>query len=371
MRLGYQDGPWTAAVIPRTSPQLWVMPRITVVTSHPPLSHGGHLVIAQSLEQALREAGHEVAVLYTPEAGFSALASVYWSTYLTDMRRTHGGRQVDQVITTRFPSYAVRHARHVCWLTHRMREYYDRWEEFRARLSWRNKIRYEMHRRVLHGVDRYLLTRNVERVFALSKTVQARLTRWGSVPSEVVYPPPPQRPYRCDCYDDYLFVVSRLTPLKRIGLIIEALAQPAAAGVRCLIAGDGEQAAILRDRIEHFGMADRVTLLGRVSDAAVLDYLARCRAVCFPPVSEDYGFVTVEAFASGKAVITCTDSGGPAELVESGVNGLVCAPTPFALANAIRTMMSDVELAQRYGAAAQTVAGTLTWEETVGRLVVV
>jgi glycosyltransferase involved in cell wall biosynthesis len=252
-----------------------------------------------------------------------------------------------------------------------MREYYDRWEEFRARLSWRNKIRYEMHRRVLHGVDRYLLTRNVERVFALSKTVQARLTRWGSVPSEVVYPPPPQRPYRCDCYDDYLFVVSRLTPLKRIGLIIEALAQPAAAGVRCLIAGDGEQAAILRDRIEHFGMADRVTLLGRVSDAAVLDYLARCRAVCFPPVSEDYGFVTVEAFASRKAVITCTDSGGPAELVESGVNGLVCAPTPFALANAIRTMMSDVELAQRYGAAAQTVAGTLTWEETVGRLVVV
>ena len=70
-------------------------------------------------------------------------------------------------------------------------------------------------------------------------------------------------------------------------------------------------------------------------------------------------------------MITCTDSGGPAELVESGVNGLVCAPTPFALANAIRTMMSDVELAQRYGAAAQTVAGTLTWEETVGRLVVV
>jgi len=36
----------------------------------------------------------------------------------------------------------------------------------------------------------------------------------------------------------------------------------------------------------------------------------------FPPFEEDYGFVTAEAFASGKAVITCRDSGGPAELVE-------------------------------------------------------
>ena len=56
-------------------------------------------------------------------------------------------------------------------------------------------------------------------------------------------------------------------------------------------------------------------------------HLARCRAVCFPPFQEDYGFVTVEAFASRKAVVTCRDSGGPAELVVDGVNGFVCEPT--------------------------------------------
>ena len=28
---------------------------------------------------------------------------------------------------------------------------------------------------------------------------------------------------------------------------------------------------------------------------------------CFPPLDEDYGFVTAEAFASRKAVITCRD----------------------------------------------------------------
>ena len=58
-------------------------------------------------------------------------------------------------------------------------------------------------------------------------------------------------------------------------------------------------------------VAARVTFLGRIDDDAMLDRLARCRAVCFTPLDEDYGFVTVEAFASRKAVVTCRDSGGP------------------------------------------------------------
>ncbi len=48
--------------------------------------------------------------------------------------------------------------------------------------------------------------------------------------------------------------------------------------------------------------------------------------MCFPPLQEDYGFVTVEAFASRKAVVTCPDSGGPAELVDDGESGFVCEP---------------------------------------------
>ncbi|HAK55732.1 MAG: glycosyltransferase family 4 protein [Vicinamibacterales bacterium] len=347
------------------------MARITVVTSHPPLSHGGHLVIAQALERALGEAGHDAALLYTPEAGFGTMASAYWSTWRTDPSRAHGGRSVDQVITLRFPSYAVRHPRQVCWLNHRMREYYDVWEQFHAALSWRNQLKERARRRVVHTVDRQLLTRNVDRVFAQSKTIQARLLRWGGIAAEVLYPPPPQRAYRCDGYGDFLFVVSRLTHLKRIGLVVDALAHPDAAGVRCLIAGDGEEQPALRARIDELGLGGRVSLLGRLPEAAVLEHLARCRAVCFPPLREDYGFVTSEAFASRKAVITCSDSGGPAELVESGVNGLVTAPTAPALAAAIRTVMGDVALAERYGTAGADVAGRLTWEETVSRLVLV
>ena len=84
--------------------------------------------------------------------------------------------------------------------------------------------------------------------------------------------------------------------------------------------------------VARLGLEDRVTFAGPHDRAQLLDHLARCRAVCFPPFEEDYGFVTVEAFASRKAVITCRDSGGPAELVEDGVSGFVCEPTPQSLA---------------------------------------
>jgi glycosyltransferase involved in cell wall biosynthesis len=325
------------------------------------------MVIARSLVQALREAGHQADVLVTPQNPFGHQASSYIATWLTDVRSANG-QPIDQVISLRYPSYAVRHPRHVCWLNHTMREYYDLWDRFSATLSSRGRIKEGLRRRAIHAVDRYLLTRNVTRLFVQSKTIQNRLRMWPGLKCTVLYPPPPQRPYRCDGYGGYIFMVSRLTPLKRADLLLRALATPDGAGVRAVIAGEGEERGTL-DRLVHtLGLADRVTLVGALTDEALLDHLARCRAVCFPPVQEDYGFVTAEAFASAKPVITCHDSGGPAELVHDGVQGLVCDPTPQALAGALRRVMKDRLLAETMGAAARKAGATLNWAETVRQL---
>jgi glycosyltransferase involved in cell wall biosynthesis len=184
----------------------------------------------------------------------------------------------------------------------------------------------------------------------------------------VLYPPPPQRAYRCEAYGDYIFAVSRLAPLKRLSLLIEALADPAAEGIRCVIAGEGEERAILEQTIAARGLSPRVKLIGRIDDHQLVDHLSRCRAVCFPPFDEDYGFVTVEAFASRKPVITCTDSGGAAELVADGVTGRVCAPRPQALAVALREVMEDAGLAERMGGAGLERASRLTWPAALGQL---
>lgn len=346
------------------------MTRVAVVTSSPPSVEGGHLVIARALVTALRDAGHEADLVVTPSHPFGRQASAYLATWRTNVRADAVGRPVDQVISLRYPSYAVRHPAHVCWLNHRMREYYDLWAGFSATLCVAARWKEEVRRAAIHAVDRYLLTRKVCRVFAQSRTIQSRLKRFGGIGSDVLYPPAPQRPYRCDDYGDEIFAVSRLTPLKRLDLLVRALGEPDAAGVRCAIAGDGEERDTLARLIRERGLDDRVRLVGPVDAAHLVDHLARCRAVCFPPRDEDYGFVTVEGFSSRKAVITCADSGGPAELVDDGVNGFVCDPTPSALARALARVMHDRPLAERLGAAAFEKAATLSWPAAVQRLLI-
>jgi len=345
--------------------------RIVVATSHPPFAEGGHLVIARSLVTALREAGHEADLLMTPQNRFGRQAAAYLATRLTDVSLSHDGQRVDQIITLRYPSYALKHEAHVCWLNHTMREYYDLWDRWAGRLSWKGRLKERTRRRLIHMTDRYLLTRNVTRLFAQSKTVQERMKQFAGISAEVLYPPAPPRPYRCEGYGDYLFVVSRLAPLKRVDLIVQALARPEAAGVRCVIAGEGEERDAIAHLIAASGLSERVRLAGRINETELVEYLSRCRAVCFVPFQEDYGFVTAEAFASKKPVITCHDSGGPAELVEDGVSGFISDPTANGLAVAIRRVMDDAGLAERLGRGGHRHASRLSWPDAVRRLVIV
>ena len=108
------------------------------------------MVIARSLAQALRDAGHEADIVVTPQNRFGRQASAYIATWLTDVGQS-AGHPIDQVISLRYPSYAVRHARHVCWLNHTMREYYDLWDRFSSGLSPRNRFKEGLRRRALLG----------------------------------------------------------------------------------------------------------------------------------------------------------------------------------------------------------------------------
>lgn len=325
------------------------------------------MVIARSLVQALREAGHTADIVVTPQNRFGRQASAYLATWFTDVELSDG-QPIDQVISLRYPSYAVRHPKHVCWLNHTMREYYDLWDRFSAGLSLAGRIKERVRRAAIHASDRYLLTRNVSRLFVQSRTIQRRFRMWPELRSVVLYPPAPQRPYRCDGYGDYVFLVSRLTRLKRVDLLIEALSQSGLSPVRAVIAGEGEELGALQDLARARGVADRVTFAGRISDNELVGHLARCRTVCFPPFEEDYGFVTAEAFASKKPVITCRDSGGPAELVQDGVSGLICDPTPQGIASAIAQVMNDRAAAERMGAAAYDSSVKLNWRDAVAQL---
>jgi glycosyltransferase involved in cell wall biosynthesis len=342
---------------------------LAVVTSSPPGVEGGHLVIARALVAAAQAAGHNANLVITPDHGFGRFASSYAANWRTDVS-VEVGRPVDQVISLRYPSYAVRHPAHICWLNHTIREYYDLWPRFSGSISARARLKERVRKVLIHAADQWLLRRNVTKVYSQSRTIERRLVTGLGLHTDVLYPPPPPRAYRCDSYGHYIFAVSRLTPLKRVDLLLRALAEPAARHIRAVIAGDGEERASLAALAATLGISGRITFTGRISDERLVDHLGRCRAVFFAPFDEDYGFVTVEAFASGKPVITCHDSGGPAELVRDGETGLVCEPTPGAVAIALARLMDDPAGAERMGRAAAARSAAMSWAAAVKRLII-
>jgi glycosyltransferase involved in cell wall biosynthesis len=342
--------------------------RVLVVTSDVAFVEGGHLAMARSAVRALRELGHEADLMLTPQNRFGRQLGAYWATRLTDVGMDGLGRTIDRVVSLRFPSYAVKHPVHICWLNHRMREYYDLWDDLKSQLTWKGRIKESARRFLIHRLDGRLLRHNVRKVFTISGEVKARLERWGRIPAEVLYPPPPQRPYRTDGYGDYFFAVSRLSALKRLDLFVESMARMKRRDFRAVIAGEGPEAGRLAARIRELGLEGRVALAGPLDEAGLLDHYARCRAVVFTPRREDYGFVTGEAFASGKAVLTAEDSGGPVEQVRDGESGFIVPPDPAAMADRLDAWADDAAAAERMGQAGRRAIAALSWPEAIARL---
>lgn len=340
--------------------------KILVATSDVPFVEGGHRVIASALIQALRDAGHDAELLTTPTNRFGRQFGAYVATRFTDVELTGAGERVDRLISLRFPSYALKHPNHVCWLNHRMREYYDLWESWTRGLSWKGKIKEKTRRALIHKADHYFLTRNLRKLFAQSKNIQQGLLHWGNIPSEVLYPPPPQRNYQAVEYGDFILSPCRLTPLKRVPLLIEAMSRTREG--HAIVLGDGPDRERLQSLINQHSLNGRVELRGHVSEAEILNLYSKCRGVFYSPYQEDFGLVTVESFQCKKPVITANDSGGPVELVQNQVSGFVCEPEPQSIGAAIQQLFDDHDLAEKMGTAGFESTKDITWPKTIEKL---
>lgn len=115
-------------------------------------------------------------------------------------------------------------------------------------------------------------------------------------------------------------------------------------------AGDAEYLAAVEARIAELGLRKAVRLVGFEPDVRTL--LAHAELLVHPSHSEGFGLAILEAMAAGKPVVA-TRCGGPEEIVEDGVSGLlVPVADPPALARALRRLLSDRQAAESMGEAA-------------------
>jgi len=275
-----------------------------------------------------------------------------------------GSRAVDAVIATRFPSYAVRHPNKIVWVIHQYRQAYDQfgtpWSDFTSSAEDRRT------RETIAAIDRLGLS-EARRVFANSKTVAGRLAKHNGLASEPLYHPPPLvGRYRTGPFGDYALTVGRLDGWKRPDLPLRALAH--APRARLIVVGRGPEEERLKRLARDLGVDNRVEWIPEAAEEALLELYAGARIVVVAPQGEDLGYVPLEAFLSGKPVLTTDDAGGPLEFVIDGETGFVVPPTPDALGTALSHAWDREEALAALGERGRERASRLSWDDTIGRL---
>ncbi len=330
---------------------------------------GGAERLWRTLQQRLIERGHDVELVAipTPEATLAEVLDSYETFLRLDVSR------FDVVITGKYPAWMVQHPRHLVYLLHPLRGLYDTYPDNLAAddgpavdsVMWNTGSAGD-----LIDIVRGLLERHPERaafpgpfargaIQALDRIAFGQVTRFAAISEEVAgrdgYLPAdqpvlvvhPESDLATACLADPIghppsagrfLAVSRLDRPKRIDLVLAALAAFKDPNVELIIAGDGPD----RARLEQLAEPDaRVSFVGRVSEAELRSLYREATGAVFTPFHEDYGYIAAEAMSAGTPVVTTVDSGGPTELVEHGVNGMLVRPDPLAIAGAMAHLAHD------------------------------
>lgn len=330
--------------------------KVAVLTAEVRSGLGGAERFYKGLLEGVKEIGCHVERVAVPadEPDFAAISSNYEYCRRLDVSN------FDVVISTKAPTFAVSHPNHVMYLMHTIRVFDDMFE---AAFPFKNS-ELLLQRAKVHSWDFEAIS-HIKARFAQAHEVANRLYRWRGIRPEVIHPPLGVSGFRQGEQGDYFFLPGRLHPWKRIDLVIKAIRE-SEMPLRLLIAGEGEAEQDLKQLVDG---DERIEFFGRVSDQQLIDLYANALAVPFVPVREDYGYVTLEAFASGKPVLTCTDSGEPVFFIRHKITGLVCTPTTKDIKEGLEWLFTHRKESQRMGEAGAKLLAGMSWRKAAKRLV--
>lgn len=341
-------------------------PRVLICTVKIPFISGGAERHIQSLVRELKSRSFDVDVIELPlkwDVPRQIINDVL-SWRLLDLTHSYG-LPIDLIIGMKFPAYVIRHPRKIAWVLHQHRQMYDMLST--PYTDFHDTIDDDEVRRLLYQIDKKALSECSVR-FANSKNVANRMQCYLHLSSEPLYHPPPlSGQYRCDEYGDFILSVARLELNKRVDLLIKALALTSTE-TKAVIVGSGPQEANLKELAVSFGVSDRISFVGQVTDSELLNYYSRCGIVYYAPFDEDYGYVTLEAFLSDKSVITTHDAGGVLEFVSNEFSGLVADPEPNSIAKRIDDWRCLADSGREYALRGKEIVRKISWDHVVDRL---
>lgn len=173
---------------------------------------------------------------------------------------------------------------------------------------------------------------------------------------------PENIPATCPHHDEeppVLLYLGRFGSQKRPELLLKAFAILAPEFPQWLLrfAGWGEEEQNLRDLSATLKLDDRVEI--RAAEADVAKEYEKASVYCLPTRHEGFPNTVLEAMGAGLPVAAVADCPAMTSIIKPGITGVLAErPTPEALAQALRPLLSSAEVRLRMGRNA--------WEECSG-----
>lgn len=195
---------------------------------------------------------------------------------------------------------------------------------------------------------------------ACGEAVRQRLEAAGYPGVRVIWNGVPKRPSRPPLAAPPTAVFAgRLVPEKGVAVLVDAFSRVVRRrpDARLIIAGDGPERESITGRVRDAGLSDNIECTGWLHGPDLDAVLDRAWVQVVPSLwMEPFGLTVAEAMMRGTAVLA-SSRGGPAELVQDGVTGiLVEAGSSEALATALIGVFDDRDRAESMGRNARSFA---------------
>jgi len=133
--------------------------------------------------------------------------------------------------------------------------------------------------------------------------------------------------------------------------------------------GGGDGRGIYEDMAARLGIADLVRFTGRLSGESLAEAYRDAAVFALPSTREAFGMVVTEAMASGLPVVAVNGGGVTSVLDEDKNCLLVPAHNPHALANALKTILTNPDKADAMGRAGrEKVSELLVWKHQIASI---
>jgi len=141
-----------------------------------------------------------------------------------------------------------------------------------------------------------------------------------------------------------LLVVSRITRLKQIELAIQAVSTCIKNELKVHLnligpISDSSYFNELKALVKQKGLEAFVTFKGAIAHADLVPYYQKADLLLLPSEHESFGMVMIEAMACGTPVVALKGAGGPEEIIQDGVDGILTNITGYD--NVVHSLICD------------------------------